>query len=94
MALPPTTRSLINSANALNRWAMEPDRTAATAPGRAAFEARFEKQVDPDGVLSPDERARRAAAARKAHFKRMAANSAKSRAKAAALRAETSGDAA
>jgi hypothetical protein len=50
-----------------------------TAPARAAFDARFERQVDPDGVLTPTERAKRAAHARKLHFARMAAASAKAR---------------
>ena len=50
-----------------------------TKPARAAFLARFEKQVDPNGVLSITERIRRAAAARKAHFARMALKSAKAR---------------
>jgi hypothetical protein len=49
--------------------------TAATA----ASEARWAKQVDPDGVLSPDERERRARAAKQAHFTRLAFKSAKAR---------------
>ncbi|MGF2945831.1 hypothetical protein ACQV26_11935 [Mycobacterium sp. Lab-001] len=35
--------------------------------------------VDPDGELTPEERARRAEHARKAHFKRLALKSAKAR---------------
>jgi hypothetical protein len=35
---------------------------------RAAFAARFGRQVDPDGALPPAERARRADAARRAYF--------------------------
>ncbi|HEX6940749.1 MAG TPA: hypothetical protein VF158_15135 [Longimicrobiales bacterium] len=81
MALPPNVRSLINSANALSRWAHVQDRTAATAPARAAADQRFERLVDPDGVLPPDERARRAEAARRAHYRRMAARSAEVRAR-------------
>lgn len=52
-----------------------------TAPGRAAFLARFDDQVDPDRVLSPAERARRAEAARKLYFARLALKSSLSRAK-------------
>ena len=37
-----------------------------TAPATAAFLARFEAEVDPDGLLTPDERARRARHALKA----------------------------
>ncbi|MGH9151355.1 MAG: hypothetical protein ACRD03_02890 [Acidimicrobiales bacterium] len=53
-------------------WARTEDRSARTAKARAAFMAGFERQVDPDGVLSPDERARRAEHAKKAHFARLA----------------------
>jgi hypothetical protein len=45
---------------------------------------KFERQVDPDGVLAPAERARRAEHARKAHFKRMALKSAHVRRRGAA----------
>jgi hypothetical protein len=41
--------------------------------------ARFDLEVDPDGVLDPDERARRAAHARKAYFTALALKSAVAR---------------
>ena len=44
-------RSLVARAAAHTRWARTADRTAATAPARAAFEARFEHEVDPERVL-------------------------------------------
>jgi hypothetical protein len=44
---------------ALTRWAHS-DPVAGTEAARAAFLARFERQVDPDGALDPDERERRA----------------------------------
>lgn len=69
---------------ALTRWSRVEDRAAATAPGRRAAEARFERQVDPDGVLDPAERALRAEAARRAHFVRMGHKSAQVRRKKAA----------
>ena len=56
-----------------------PDAAAHTAPARAAFLARFEREVDPDGVLDPRERARRAEHARKAYFLRLALASAPAR---------------
>jgi hypothetical protein len=40
---------------------------------------RFAKQVDPDGVLPPEERAKRADSARRAYFLGLAAKSAKAR---------------
>ena len=43
-----------------------------TGPARAAFLAKFEAEVDPDNKLPPQERQRRAAAARKAHFAKLA----------------------
>src|SRR3954454_17484672 len=56
------------------------DPTAHTAPARAAFLSRFEREVDPDGVLQPQERARRADHAKKAYFLRLALASRKARA--------------
>jgi hypothetical protein len=55
------------------RWATCDDRKAATAPARAAFLDRFERQVDPDGLLDPTERAKRADSAKRAYFTRLAA---------------------
>ena len=46
---------------------------------RAVFNDRFEKQVDPDGVLSPQERAKRARHAESAYFQRLAMRSAQVR---------------
>jgi len=43
-----------------------------TQPAREAFLAKFEAEVDPDGILPPSERRRRAESARKAHFTRLA----------------------
>jgi predicted DsbA family dithiol-disulfide isomerase len=50
-----------------------------TAAARRAFLARFERQVDPERVLAPAERARRAEHARKAYMSDLAARSARSR---------------
>ena len=52
-----------------------------TAPARRAFLSKFEKEVDPDGVLAEPERQRRARLARKAHFARLGLKSAKKRRK-------------
>lgn len=46
-----------------------------TAAARSAFLARFEREVDPDGILPPDERARRAEHALKAHMAGLALRS-------------------
>lgn len=55
------------------------DPRETTARARAAFLARFEAEVDPDGVLDPDERRRRALAARRAYFAQLALRSAQAR---------------
>jgi len=57
------------------------DEVAHTAPARAVFLSRFEREVDPDGLLEPQERARRAEHAKKAYFLKLAAKSSKERAK-------------
>ena len=56
-------------------------RNAAAAPARAGFLARFERQVDPDGVLSPEERASRARYALKSHMAELSLRSAAARRK-------------
>lgn len=73
---------------AYESWAGTPDRSARTAPARAALMAKFEAQVDPDGTLLPAERARRAELLRKAHFSRLALKSAKARRKSKEAAAE------
>ena len=79
LSLTPAQRSLRGRLAAATLWANTADPSARTAPARAAFLDRFERQVDPDGALTPEARARRAEHARKAHFARMALRSAKAR---------------
>jgi hypothetical protein len=55
----------------------DPEKT--TAKARAAFLDKFEREADPDGVLPPEERRRRAKHLRSAHFTRLALASAKAR---------------
>ena len=55
------------------------DSREITAPARKAFLSRFESEVDPEQVLTPEERNRRADMARKAYFTRLAYLSAKAR---------------
>lgn len=64
------------------RWSKQ-DPKEGIKPARAAYERRFELEVDPDGVLPERERKRRAAAAMRAHMQRLAFASSKSRRKAA-----------
>jgi hypothetical protein len=60
-------------------WANTSDVDARTKPGRDAFLAKFEDEVDPDRVLPELERKRRAEHARKAYFAKLALASAKAR---------------
>lgn len=77
----PTIRTLSARAAALTRHSRG-DGVEATAAARKAFLDRFDREVDPDGTLAPDERARRAERARKAYFLKLAMRSAQARAKA------------
>jgi hypothetical protein len=52
-----------------------------TEPARKAFMDRFEDQVDPDRVLPPAERARRAEQAKKSYFVGLALKSSQARSK-------------
>ncbi len=65
-------------------WALTPDRSARTRRAREQFLDRFQREVDPEGKLPPEERARRAEHLRKAYFARLALASAKARREAAA----------
>ena len=55
------------------------DGRATSAAGRASFLARFEVEVDPDGLLPAAERRRRAVFARRAYFTELALRSARAR---------------
>lgn len=70
-SLTPTQRSQRARIAALARHSRT-DGLTATQAAREAFLARFERQVDPDNRLDPAERARRAEAAKREHFQRMA----------------------
>lgn len=74
-------RSLIGRIGAAERWARTTDRRAATAPARAALASKWEREVDPEGRLDPDERAYRASQAQRAHMQRLALKSAQVRRK-------------
>lgn len=72
-------QALAGRIGAYESWARTEDRSARTAPARAAFNRRFEDEVDPVRKLDPAERARRAEHARKAYFARLALKSAQAR---------------
>ncbi len=66
-----STRTAIGRIGAHTKWANTSDRTAATAPARAALEAKFLGEADGDPV--------RAASLRKAYYARLALASANAR---------------
>lgn len=68
-------------------WANTADRAARTAPARKALLVKFEREVDPDGILDPAERARRAEHKRKAYYVGLSLKSARARRKARELTA-------
>ena len=80
-SLTPEQRRLRAQVAAHVQWAKEPDPSARTAGARKAFMERFEREADPDGVLDPAERARRAEHLRRAYFTRLALASSRARKK-------------
>lgn len=86
----PEERSLVARIAAAERWGRTPDRTTATAAARNGLRAKFEREADPNGALTADERGRRADSLMRAHMLRMslAAKSARRRAGESAAVAE------
>lgn len=72
---PDTAKTLAGRIGAYRKWANTSDRIGATAPAREAFMGRFEREVDPDGILPERERAQRAEAARRAYYTELALKS-------------------
>lgn len=71
--------SLRHQIAANESWAQTPDRTARTQAARQGLEERFAREVDPDGVMSPADRAKAIANARRAYYQRLALKSAEAR---------------
>ncbi len=76
--MPPSHHALAGKIGAYTLHAAY-DSREITAPARQAFLAKFEAQVDPERLLPEAERKRRAEAARKAYFARLALKSAQAR---------------
>jgi hypothetical protein len=57
------------------------DSKQLTSKAREVFLSRFEREVDPEGKLSAEERQRRAEHARRAYFTKLALKSARARRK-------------
>src|SRR5258705_12804600 len=70
---------MANKAGALKSWANTEDRQSRTKPGRDAFLERFEREVDPEGVLPEKQRFERAKLLRRAHMLQLSRRSAQGR---------------
>ncbi|WP_082951848.1 hypothetical protein [Mycobacterium sp. 852002-51057_SCH5723018] len=80
--LTPAQARLTGSLGGHTSWARTKDRSARTAPGRAASppsDSYWEQQVDPAGEMSDSDRRKAAQNAKKAHYQRMAWKSAQVR---------------
>lgn len=82
------------SVAASERWAHEPDRVAATTAARRGLRAKWEREVDPDGVLPADELERRVALKQRAHMQRMTLAAANARRARREAKTRPGGDAA
>lgn len=86
MSLTAEQRTMRARMGAHKSWAKTVDRTARTAPARRASLARFERQVDPDGTLPAEVRARMAEQAERAWMLEMSYRASVARTKAAEAR--------
>ncbi len=75
----PNSERVLQARAAAHALHAQRDSRELTANARAAFLDRFERKVDPDRVLDPAERARRAEHARKAYFTGLALKSSRAR---------------
>lgn len=66
-----------------NTLAARTDMRQVAARARAGFYRKFEREVDPEGVLDPDERARRVQHAISAYYARLSLRAAEARRRAA-----------
>ena len=81
MSLTPAQRAMRARLAGSTSWANTTDREARMKPVQEGRQRRWEKMVDPDGVLPTEERVKRAKAAETAHMTRMALRSSLARQK-------------
>jgi len=79
MAESATERSLHAQAASLLHWSQVEDRTEATQAWRDGFTRKLEREIDPDGLLAPQELAKRVEMKRRAHMANMTRLAAKAR---------------
>jgi hypothetical protein len=78
-SLTPRERTLRAQLAVEASWANTSNPSARTQPGRDAANARFEREVDPDGVLPEAERLRRTEHARRSHMLKMSLKASRAR---------------
>lgn len=79
-SLTPEQRALRARIASHASWANTGDRRARSSHGQRGLLAKFEQEVDPDGVLAPEVRRLRAESKRREHMARLSLASAKARA--------------
>lgn len=72
-------RRLQTRAAAHKSWAKTTDRSARARAGNRALMARFERDVDPQGILPPADRAKMADSLMRAHFTNLALRKARAK---------------
>jgi hypothetical protein len=75
----PVQRQITARIGAHARWANTTDRAGALAPARRGMDERFEREVDPDGVMDLELRQRLARNAKSKYYAQLQLKSAKAR---------------
>jgi len=78
-SLTPEQRALRARIAAHSSWAKTANRRARTQPGSQALLAKLAAEVDPDGLMSPEDRAKAVENAKSAYFSRLAMRAAAAR---------------
>ena len=79
MASTPLTPAQRSLRARIAEYALHAQGSTSTSAGTAAFLRRFENEVDPQGVLTLEERTRRAELARKAYMSKLALKASRAR---------------
>lgn len=85
----PVERQITARIGAHARWANTTDRKGALAPARRGMDARFEREVDPDGVMDLETRKKLARNAKSRYYAQLQLKAAKARSARAAGHSET-----
>jgi hypothetical protein len=78
-SMTPEQRALRARLASHSSWAQTANRRARTKPGSQALLAKLAAEVDPDGLMSPEDRAKAVENAKSAYFSRLALKAAAAR---------------